>query len=247
MNYQRLFHHGFAYQAMYVWSRPFRIGGNSTRDSIAYPIQDYPGVRPGQLVRRSAGVPMLQPAAKDAIHRSGRPSAAAAGAESWADYKALDRFEDYKVEPYYASLFPPHHDQWHLDLPVGRGKWLSRPLQPFVDELVGGWQIAGIGQVESQGFAPGCKQLGTDQPAHTYKHSVPIVDCSSGAAQQMLQPIYVVQRIHFTEVFSRPGNGGTCYLVLILRDGSSDQLRTLRTPINNNPNIRPILAITTSR
>jgi hypothetical protein len=31
---QRLFHRGIAYQASYVWSRPFRAGGNASRDGL---------------------------------------------------------------------------------------------------------------------------------------------------------------------------------------------------------------------
>jgi hypothetical protein len=42
-NYQRLFHHGFAYQIFYVWSRAFRVGDNGFRDSQGYPAADYYG------------------------------------------------------------------------------------------------------------------------------------------------------------------------------------------------------------
>ena len=42
-NYQRLFHRGVALQIFYVWSKPFRFGGNSTRDSKIDPAANYPG------------------------------------------------------------------------------------------------------------------------------------------------------------------------------------------------------------
>ena len=41
VNYQRLFHRGIAYQIMYVWSKPFRVGGNGPSDSLLYPNAVY--------------------------------------------------------------------------------------------------------------------------------------------------------------------------------------------------------------
>ena len=38
-SYQRLFHGGFAYEINYVWSKPFRIGGNWSRDGKLYPYR----------------------------------------------------------------------------------------------------------------------------------------------------------------------------------------------------------------
>jgi hypothetical protein len=43
VNYQRLFHRGIAYQVSYVWSKPFRVGGNSFRDGQAAPYTTYAG------------------------------------------------------------------------------------------------------------------------------------------------------------------------------------------------------------
>jgi hypothetical protein len=47
MNVQRLFKNGYAFQVYWVWSRAFRVGGNTTRDSILYPAENFaPGVLP---------------------------------------------------------------------------------------------------------------------------------------------------------------------------------------------------------
>jgi len=40
-NYQRLWHHGIAYQITYVWSKPFRVGGNWTRDGTVDTAANY--------------------------------------------------------------------------------------------------------------------------------------------------------------------------------------------------------------
>jgi hypothetical protein len=41
VNYQRLFHSGLAYQIFYVWSKPFRVGGNYFRDGTIAPAGNY--------------------------------------------------------------------------------------------------------------------------------------------------------------------------------------------------------------
>ena len=46
-NYQRPYRRGFSYQVFYVFSRAFRVGGNTFRDNLLYPAELYaPGVIP---------------------------------------------------------------------------------------------------------------------------------------------------------------------------------------------------------
>src|SRR6185437_7072419 len=51
LNYQRLYHHGFAYQIFYVYGKQMSIGGDtgddsqSNGDQVEAPDADYPGVR----------------------------------------------------------------------------------------------------------------------------------------------------------------------------------------------------------
>jgi Carboxypeptidase regulatory-like domain len=225
VNYQRLFHHGLAYQFMYVWSRPFRIGGNSTRDSLTYPLADYPGV-----MGTAAGVSYAPPAGGSPITAPAIPPAAPAGAQEYTDYKALTRFEDYKVEPYFSATYL-HHIIWNAiyDLPMGRGKWLLGRSNRFVDELVGGWEIAGVGQVESQGFAPGASNWGPTSPLKLYKHNVPITDCSSGKCFKR----YMWFNGYISPKFLPPGNGGICTSNCVT--GLPSTYLPYETPINNNP------------
>jgi hypothetical protein len=235
VNYQRLFHHGFSYQAMYVWSRPFRIGGNSTRDSLDYPIQDYPGV-----LGTAAGVTYAPAAGESPITTPAPPPPLPQGAVSWADYNALNRFQNYKVEPYYATYM--HHITINgiLDLPVGQGKMLLGHANRFVNEIVGGWQIAGIGQVESQEFAPAASNWGPTSPIVTYKHSVPIQDCSGGAGASKCFNRFMWFNGYISPKLLPAANGGTC-VPGVSNPGCVTGLPTsyipYQTPINNNPNI----------
>jgi len=150
-SYQRLFHGGFAYQINYVWSKPFRIGGNWSRDGKLYPYANFaPGVGPAQ------------------------PSNIA----PYAMTRALNRYENYMVD---TGIPKHHIQLNGIyDLPFGRGKRLLGNANRWENEIIGGFQIAGSGSVVSQDFAVGSGNWGPTNPIHIYKHSAPITDCRSG-------------------------------------------------------------------
>ena len=153
-SYQRLFHGGFAYQINYVWSKPFRIGGNWSRDGKLYPYANFaPGYGPGQ------------------------PSNIA----SYAMTRALNRYENYMVD----TGIPKQHIQFNgiYDLPFGRGKQLLGNANRWENEIIGGFQLAGSGQVISQDFTVGSGNWGPTNPVHIYKHGAPITDCRSGVCR----------------------------------------------------------------
>ena len=173
VNYQRLFHHGYAFQIYYVWTRAFREGGNSTRDSQIYATQSYLGAEPTASTFTSAYpvTPAVVPVA--------RPS----GIASYADWHKQDVWQRYQLD----SGIPPQRIQFNyiFDLPIGRGKKLLGNSNRFVDELVGGYQIAGTGYMVSQIFQPASSSSstanwGSISPIHVYKHKLPIMDCRSG-------------------------------------------------------------------
>ncbi len=169
VNYQRLFHNGFAFQIYYVWSKAFREGGNSTRDSQVYPTQDYLGAEPIM-----ASFTSTYPVTPAAIPPS-RPS----GIASYADWHAQDVWQRYQLD----SGIPPQHLEFNyiFDLPVGRGKRFLGNANRFLNELVGGYQIAGVGSpLVSQIFQVGSSNWGPNSPIHIYKHKLPITDCRSG-------------------------------------------------------------------
>src|SRR5262249_6690154 len=126
LNYQRPFKNGFAYQLFYVYSRAFRLGGNTFRDNVLYPAADYaPGVipanvNPGTLINPSA---------------------------------ALNRWENYHVDtaiPEHRITF-----NGIVDLPVGKGKRLLGNAGRLLNALVGGYQVAFVGTALSQSFQIG--------------------------------------------------------------------------------------------
>jgi Carboxypeptidase regulatory-like domain/TonB dependent receptor len=151
LNYQRPFKKGFAYQVFYVYSRAFRVGGNTFRDSIIYPAADFaPGVLPANL---DTGT-ILNPS------------------------HALDRYENYHVD----TAIPEHHLTFNgiVDVPVGKGKHFLGNTKRWVDALVGGYQVAFVGQVVSQSFQVAAANWGATGPLQVYGSSVPITDCRSG-------------------------------------------------------------------
>jgi hypothetical protein len=157
VNYQRLFHHGSAYQMSYIWSKAFRVGTDSSTGtaSIIYPYADYlPGFAPAQP----------------------------ANIASYAYTRQLDRFENYKLD----SAIPKLHIAFNgiIDLPVGRGKRFLGNSNRFVDLLVGGFQIAGDGSIVSQDFQPSTAHWGPTNPIQTYKHKYAIQDCRSGVCHK---------------------------------------------------------------
>jgi hypothetical protein len=172
--YQRLFHHGLSYQINYVWSKPFRLGGNYFRDGTVYTAANFQGVASaaaGTTYTPSNGSTVITPAL---------PPKAPQGTASWAEYHDLVKFEQYKVD----TAVPKHHITFNAvyDLPFGRGKQFLGGVNKFADEAVGGWEIAGAGQVVTQDFAPNSGNWGATNPITYYKNGVTVTDCTSASA-----------------------------------------------------------------
>ena len=151
LNYQRPFKNGFAYQVFYVYSRAFRVGGNTFRDNTLYPAADFaPGVLPAGL---DVGT-ILNPS------------------------HALNYYENYHVD----TAIPEHHLTFNgiAELPVGKGKRFLRNANRFLDALVGGYQVAFVGQVLSQGFQVSAANWGASSQVQVYGSDAPINDCRSG-------------------------------------------------------------------
>jgi hypothetical protein len=151
LNYERRLKHGFAYQIYYVYSRAFRVGGNTFRDAVLYPAADFaPGVIPSNV---NTGT-ILNPS------------------------QALNRWENYHVD----TAIPEYRLQYNgiYELPVGKGKKFLHNANRFVDAVLGGYQIAFVGQGVSQSFQVGSSNWGATSPLQVYGSSVPINDCRSG-------------------------------------------------------------------
>jgi hypothetical protein len=165
--YQRLFHHGVAYQINYVWSKPFRVGGNTFRDGQIDPRLNYPV---GSLGTTSSPFGTLVPGAL--------PPAQPAGTAPYANFHALQVFEEYQVD----SAIPKQHITFNgiVDLPFGTGKKFLGKSNRWENEVVGGWQLAGDGNIVSQDFSITSSNYGPTNPLKVYKHGAHITDCRSG-------------------------------------------------------------------
>jgi carboxypeptidase family protein len=77
---------------------------------------------------------------------------------------------------------PKHRVNWNfiVDLPVGQGKLLARNSKGFVNHLIGGWQVAGNGQLVSRYFQLPTSMWGPMGSAEVYGKKYPIQDCRSG-------------------------------------------------------------------
>jgi hypothetical protein len=154
VNYQRPFKNGYAHQIFWVYSRAFRVGGNTFRDNTLYPSELYaPGILPAGM---NTGT-ILEPS------------------------RELNRYENYRPENSIPTHRITYNGI--VDLPVGKGKKLLRNSNRWLDALVGGYQIAFTGTVVTQAFYVNASNWGPTNPIHIYKNSAPVTDCRSGVCR----------------------------------------------------------------
>ena len=154
LNYQRPMRKGFGYQVFYVYSRAFRVGGNTFRDNVLYPAENYaPGVLPAGMPTGTAISPSRE----------------------------LNRYQNYHIDtaiPVHRINF-----NGIVDIPVGKGKRYLGNSNRLVNAFVGGFQLAFTGTVVSQGFQVGAGNWGETSQVKMYKNDVPITDCTSGVCR----------------------------------------------------------------
>jgi hypothetical protein len=219
INYEHQFHRGYAYQIQYVLERPFRLGGNSTRDGQVYTAQDY--ATGGQAT-------VTTPTGESPITAAPVPPSRPTGLASYYEWRGLQKFEQYQID----TGIPLNHVQFNgiVDLPVGRGKKFLGNSNRFVDELIGGFQLAGDGQIISQDFMPAASNYGPTSPLQIYKKSQQkITDCSSGVCH----PDIIWFNGYISPKLLTPGEGGTCTTNCIT--GLPSSYIPYETPIDNNP------------
>ncbi|MEX2264386.1 MAG: TonB-dependent receptor [Bryobacteraceae bacterium] len=80
---------------------------------------------------------------------------------------------------------PKHRLRWNwiVDLPFGKGKRFAPGAGPVLNRLIGGWQIAGIGQLRSNYFALPTDVFPNGNEIEIYGEKYPIQDCRSGACR----------------------------------------------------------------
>jgi hypothetical protein len=154
-NYQRPYRRGFGYQIFYVYSRAFRVGGNTFRDNLLYPAELYaPGVIPQGM---DVGTKL-------------KPS------------REFNRWQNYRPDtgiPMHRVSF-----NGLVDVPFGKGRHFLKNSNRLLNALIGGYQIAFVGTVVSQSFQVGTGNFGATSPVKLYKNSVPVTDCRSGVCRE---------------------------------------------------------------
>jgi hypothetical protein len=177
-NYQKLYHSGSAWQIMYVWEKNLRAGGDFGGSGGDYvdPYSAYVNSGPSTVTATPAAYNTLLPPVL--------PPAPPTGTLPWQYYRALNRWENYMVD----TETPPQHIQFNglIDFPFGRGKrWLGNINKPL-NEVVGGWQLAGSGAFTKTDFQITTTMWGPinpnspNHPLKVYKKSAPITDCRTG-------------------------------------------------------------------
>jgi hypothetical protein len=69
-----------------------------------------------------------------------------------------------------------------LDLPFGRGKHFFGDTNRALNEIIGGWQVSGVGYVTSREFSISSSHWGATSPLTIYKKGLTIKDCTSSTS-----------------------------------------------------------------
>ncbi|MEK7407081.1 MAG: TonB-dependent receptor [Acidobacteriota bacterium] len=98
-----------------------------------------------------------------------------------ADIKERNRFLNYRRD----TTTPKHRVRWNwiVDLPIGQGKWLAGAGSRWLDKIVGGWQVAGMGWLRSNYFDLPTGTYPTGENVEIYGYKYPIQDCRGGACR----------------------------------------------------------------
>jgi hypothetical protein len=70
---------------------------------------------------------------------------------------------------------------WLADVPVGKGKLIGKNAGGFLNRVIGGWQMAAIGDLHSTYFELPQDIYPTGAPVQRYGYQYPIQDCRSGS------------------------------------------------------------------
>jgi hypothetical protein len=80
------------------------------------------------------------------------------------------------------TTVPKHEIRWNAiaDLPFGKGKFIGRNSNSFVEALIGGWQVSAWGRWKSTYLTLPTNIWPTGTKVEYYGHKYPIEDCRSG-------------------------------------------------------------------
>jgi hypothetical protein len=94
------------------------------------------------------------------------------------DLNERNKFLNYQRD----TTVPKHRVRWNwiVDLPFGKGKKFAGNAGNVLDKFVGGWQIAGLGSLNSTYFALPTGIYPNSNPIEIYGYKYPIEDCTTG-------------------------------------------------------------------
>jgi hypothetical protein len=153
-NYQRPYRKGYSYQVFYVFSRAFRVGGNTFRDNVLYPAANF---APGTIPKGMDLGTFLEPS------------------------REFNRWQNYRPDtaiPLHRVTF-----NGIVDVPFGKGRRLLNKTNRVLDAIIGGYQIAFVGTVVSQSFQVTNTNFGAINPIKLYKDGAKVTDCRSGVCR----------------------------------------------------------------
>jgi len=104
-----------------------------------------------------------------------------AGLPSYVSWHGLNKYGGYFLD----TAIPKQHLSFNgiFDLPFGRDKRYFSLSKRWVNELIGGFQIAGDASIVSQTFRVTATNWGQTNPIKMYKHKAKISDCRSGVCR----------------------------------------------------------------
>jgi hypothetical protein len=93
------------------------------------------------------------------------------------DLKERNRFLNYRRD----QNTPKHQIRWNfiVELPFGNGRRFAN-TKGWVDKIIGGWQIAGLGNLRRGYWSLPTDYYPTGNPLEIYGFKYPIEDCTSG-------------------------------------------------------------------
>ena len=97
------------------------------------------------------------------------------------DFKELNRFLFYDRD----TAIPKHRIRWNwsYDMPFGRRKLIGRDARGFLNQMVGGWRLAGTGTLVSTWYAMPTGDWGETGTFEVYRNKHRILDCRGTPAQ----------------------------------------------------------------
>ena len=95
-----------------------------------------------------------------------------------ADAQARNRFLNYARD----TAIPKHRVRWNwiVDLPFGTGRRFASSAGAFLDRVIGGWQLAGSGSLQSRYISLPTGYYASLGKLEIYGTKYPIQDCRSG-------------------------------------------------------------------